>query len=284
MNEPLNQPTQAEWPDWHNNPLRLTLREINNPITVILDFFQSYHLPDIRFCLHNWLSDSLPKETLESKAHFSTYEDVEKLVEACWIIRQNNKAIKSQSITTIYEPVTEPMEVLGKPVQLIEWAESNPIYVITEVFKDESLSFLRDQLRDWLHVGLSADCSIYEDGEQRRQLLSFQDHLLELVEALFIIYTQNENTNIDKQTYEDDKPKLLSQNQIANPLQVIAEFFDKFPMIYIIRELNDWLEAGIAYAGNYPDNMSELQALYTYRNVLCLIESSYHLKTNRHGK
>ena len=52
---------------------------------------------------------------------------------------------------------------------------------------------------------------------------------------------------------------------------------EKFPMVYILRELNDWLEAGICYAGDYPDNMSELQALLTYRNVLCLIKAANRL-------
>jgi hypothetical protein len=275
MNEQLNNTALPSFPDWHNNPLRLTMDEINNPITVILDFFQSYHLPDIRFCLHNWLLDSLPKESVESKAHFSTYEDIEKLVEACWLIRQNQKEKNDQRSLPISEPNTEPTEVLGKTVQLIECVESKPFYVITEVFKSESLSYLRDQLRDWLHVGLSADCSIYENGEQRRQLLVFQDQLLVLMEALFVFNYQNlENDSLIEQFNNDDNPRLLSQDQIGNPMPVIVGFFEKFPMAYSIRELNDWLEAGIAYAGDYPDNMSELQVLYTYRNVLCLVESA----------
>lgn len=75
----------------------------------------------------------------------------------------------------------------------------------------------------------------------------------------------------------DDKPRLLSRDQIANPMQVIAGFFEKYPMVYIIRELNDWLEASNCFAGTHPDNMGELQALYTYRNVLCLIKSAERL-------
>lgn len=278
MNEAQNHSTKADWPDYHNQPLRLKVQEIENPTTIIDEFFQTYHLPDIRFCLHNWLFDSLSKESIESKAHFTTYEDVEKLVEACWLIRQNKIEKKVQNSSTIPDPVTEPLEVLGKPVQLIEMVESNPMDVITEVFKSELLLFLRDQLRDWFFVAISADTSIYEDGEQRGQLLTFQNHLQLLIEALFIIYTQDkQNTNIAKQPSEENKPSLLRQDQIANPKQVIAEFFDIYPMIYITRELNDWLEAGIAYAGTYPDNMSELDALYIYRNVLCLIKAANQL-------
>ena len=97
MNEPLKHTTQAEWPDYHNNPFRLTTQEIENPNTVIDQFFESYHLPDIRACLDEWLHDGMLVETIESKKHFSTHKDIEKLVEACWLLRQNNKAIKGLS-------------------------------------------------------------------------------------------------------------------------------------------------------------------------------------------
>jgi hypothetical protein len=170
------------------------------------------------------------------------------------------------------------MKVFNKPKQLIEDVNTDPLYVINEVFKNESLSFLRDQLRDWLLVALSADTAIYEEGEQRKQLLLFQDQLQVLVEALFIIYTQDrEKANVRVHLTETDKPRLLSQDQISNPTQVIAGFFEQFPMVYITRELNDWLEAGIAYSGDYPDNMSELQVFYTCRNILCLIKAANRL-------
>jgi hypothetical protein len=278
MNEPLNQRTLAEWPDYHNNPLRLTTDEINNPTGVINEFFETYHLPDIRLCMENWLHDGLVVETIESKGHVYTHDKVIKLIEACWLIRQNNKEKLIQNTLPITTPVTEPEEVLGKPAQLIEFAEIDSLNVIIDVFQSESLHLLRDQLRDWLHVGLSADCSIYEAGEQRRQLLAFQDQLLILAEALFVIYSQNEKSI--KHITEDDSPKLLNRDQIANPMQVVNTFFEKFPMAYTIRELNDWLEAGIAYAGDYPDNMSELQVLFTYRNILCLIKAANWLLSN----
>lgn len=279
MNE-LTHSIRAEWPDYHNNPLRLTVDEIQNPDIVIDEFFETYHLTDIRACLDEWLHDGLVVETIESKAHVYTHDKVIKLIEACWVIRQNQKGKNLNNPLPVIKETIEPKEVLGKPAQLIEFVENDPLYVVTEVFKSESLSCLRDQLRDWLHVGLSTDCSVYEEGEQRRQLLAFQDQLLLLVETLFVIIKDRENTNIHKTTFEDDKPMLLNQDQIANPKQLIATFFDKFPIAYAIRELNDWLGAGIAYDGDYPDNMSELQVLYTYQNVLCLIKSANRLYSN----
>jgi hypothetical protein len=113
-------------------------------------------------------------------------------------------------------------------------------------------------------------------------LLSLQDQLQILVEALFVLSTQNrENAKIEKEIAEIDKPRLLSQDQIANPMQVITGFFEKFPMAYIIRELNDWIEASLCFGGPYPENMDKLQAFYIYRNVLCLIKAANRLQANK---
>jgi hypothetical protein len=61
---------------------KLKAEEIENPIKVIDDFFQCYHLPAIRVCLQDWLQDALSKETIEVKEHVRTHAQVERLVEA----------------------------------------------------------------------------------------------------------------------------------------------------------------------------------------------------------
>jgi hypothetical protein len=189
------------------------------------------------------------------------------------LLNNTRESANSNQIITATETATNE-DLFNKPKQLIEYVDTAPLSVLKEVFKSESLSFLRDQLRDWLFVAISADCHIYEEGEQRKQLLTFQDQLLVLIEALFVIHSQNE----EKESLKDaEKPRLLSHDQIANPMQAVTTFIEKFPISYCIRELNDWLEAGITYAGDYPDNMSELQVLLTYRNVLCLIRAANRL-------
>ena len=93
------------FPDYHNNPFRLTIKEIENPTAVIDEFFESYNLPEIRACLDEWLHDGMLVENIESKKHFSTYKDIEKLVEACWVIRQNQRGKNVQSSFTVSDPV-----------------------------------------------------------------------------------------------------------------------------------------------------------------------------------
>jgi hypothetical protein len=149
--------------------------------------------------------------------------------------------------------------------------------VINVIFKSDHLAFFCDELRACFDVILSAESSVYDDAEQRRQLLLFRDELLILVEALYIIRTQNTKADIKEIINEADKPRLLNRDQIANPLQTINSFFEKFPTVYITRELNDCLDAGNCFSGPRPDNMCEVNVLEIYRNVLCLVKAANRL-------
>jgi hypothetical protein len=156
-----------------------------------------------------------------------------------------------------------------------------PLTVIAEVFKSESLTYLSDQLHGWLQIALSADSSVYDEGTQRGKLLTFEDQLSVLIEALFVLNTQAQKIEA-KGILQTDRIRLLTEDQVANPMQVIASFFQQFPIVYVNRELNDCLEASMCFDGEYPGNMSKLDALNTYRNILCLIKSANCLLNQKH--
>lgn len=319
MNEPLTNSrpgmsfsgkTHNNHPQWYNQPLRLSKEEKRDPLLVLDDFFECYHLNDVRQILWQWLTtvisshQSISNDALDRDNHLYFYEKIEEIIEAAYVMKKrihkhrgrnekrrlkNNTQSENNHSLNVLEhlnsatvnPAVDTLEVadqFNKPKQLLEFVDENPMYVISEVFRSESLALLRDQLRDWLQVAISADSTIYDDGEQRRQLLSLHDQLQVLTEALFVTSSQIMATpRIEKQIPEIDRTRLLSQDQIANPMQVIADFFEKFPMVYIIRELNDWVEASLCFGGPYPENMDKLQAFYTYRNVLCLIKAANRL-------
>jgi hypothetical protein len=297
-------------PLWYNQPLRLNKEQKLDPLQVFNEFFQCYHLNEIREILWEWLTEvvssprSISSDSIERGNHMYFYEKMEELIEAAYVmkgsihkhprkweklmLKKRNWSANNQG-PIVAKNLAQPNAFIenadnaimfNKPKQLFEHVNETPLYVITEVFRNDSLPCLMDQLRGWLHAALSADCAIYEEGEQRSQLLSFSDQLLVLVEALFIIYNQNgEKEEKVKTIPQSDTTQLLSQDQIENPMLLIVSFFKSFPMVYIIRELNDWLEASICYAGPYPDNMSEVDALYTFRKVLCLVKSAKRLLT-----
>jgi hypothetical protein len=93
-----------------------------------------------------------------------------------------------------------------------------------EVFKEESLSCLSNHLRNWLHVALSDNSSIYEVGEQRQQLIAFHNELQLFVEALFVICSRSTDDDVIKEKIASTKIRLLNQDQLANPSHVITAF------------------------------------------------------------
>lgn len=68
MNEPLttSRPetsfsgkTHNNHPQWCNQPLRLTKEQRKDPLPIFDDFFECYHLKDVREKLWEWVSEIL---------------------------------------------------------------------------------------------------------------------------------------------------------------------------------------------------------------------------------
>lgn len=89
MNTPLNKRILSNWPAWHQRPFRLTCNEINNPHHILKEFFTWYTLSDIRLCLKEWLTDALRAEDVEALEYVTLHDNIEKLIEAAWVILGN---------------------------------------------------------------------------------------------------------------------------------------------------------------------------------------------------
>ncbi|HEY8895202.1 MAG TPA: hypothetical protein VIM79_10330 [Niastella sp.] len=81
-------------PDWHNKPLRLSAEELQNPRLAIENFFECYHLQEVRQMLWNWMveivssSRSISQEGQQRNDHIYFYEKMEALVEATFLLNQ----------------------------------------------------------------------------------------------------------------------------------------------------------------------------------------------------
>lgn len=76
--------------EWHNKPLRLTKKESNKPHIILSDFFGRYSLKDIRKSMKSWLVEAItPQDTVAAIDLLGLYGDMEKLIEAAWIIHEN---------------------------------------------------------------------------------------------------------------------------------------------------------------------------------------------------
>jgi hypothetical protein len=103
MNEPLNNSlttipftgkTYNRHPYWYNQPLRLTEEQKKDPLPVLDDFFECYHLNEVRQMLWDWLIEvissnrSIASEPLERSNHLYFYEKIEEIIEAAYILRK----------------------------------------------------------------------------------------------------------------------------------------------------------------------------------------------------
>jgi hypothetical protein len=59
------------------------------------------------------------------------------------------------------------------------------------------------------------------------------------------------------------------------PIGVLNQFFQKFSIDYIRRELCDFLEAGISHGGSKPNDFTPWRAWMTYNHLQCLTEAAY---------
>jgi hypothetical protein len=91
-------------PQWHNVPLRLTEEERQEPLLVVNEFFECFHLNDFRELSWNWLVEiisspnSISSDPLERSNHIYFYEKLEALVEACYILKlQAQEKLKNQA-------------------------------------------------------------------------------------------------------------------------------------------------------------------------------------------
>lgn len=294
MIEPLNQSTQAVWPEWHQKPLRLTIPEINNPSTVFDQFFECYHLPDIRNCLANWLQDALAKDTIECKKHVSTHDQVQKLIEACWIINQSHLLTNDHTTANDNEDsllagnkrITIQQERYVKPERLVEKTNKSPMEVVAEIFTHISVMDLRDDLiPHWLRIANINDKGAYANAKDREILHEFFDQLNLLIEALLILNEAGKlmehkgasTHQLKEKIPLNNQPVLLTVDQFINPGTVIFGFVQQFTIEYVRRELWDLLDTAISFEGAYPVGFSPWLALFTYNHVTCLVEAAYQL-------
>lgn len=255
-----------------NKPLNLTKEQKKNPLTVLHEFFQSFHLSEIRSRLTN-LSDG---------SGHDFYDRLENMIEAAYLLssKKDRKPEKNpelensfkSAINKLVTEMAEKKESFYSPNELLKYVEKAPMHVIIDVFKNEPLIELKVQIGYWQDVALSSKCPMYQKSEFRGRFLIFCEQLLELTEALALIYTKNiENAALKRHIIEANTPTLLKNGQVYRPMEIVTGFFKKFDISYINQEMQDWAEAGIGYA---RENRQP-QVYYTYCNVLCLVRAAH---------
>jgi hypothetical protein len=92
MNQKLKNSILAQYPEWHSQPFRLTLPEMQNPYTILEEFFDAYNLTQIRVLFREWLSNVIRTDEAPALNYISLHDQLERLIEAAWILHQSQKS------------------------------------------------------------------------------------------------------------------------------------------------------------------------------------------------
>jgi hypothetical protein len=305
MNEPLTNThpgiaffgkTHNKHPQWYNQPLRLNKDQKRDSLLVIEEFFQCYHLNETRQTLWEWLTEVVSSSQSNSNGiddrndHMFFYEKIEELIEAAFVLKKklHKRRLKNEKrklkrnakgIAIQANEILESVNQFNKEKRLIEYVNENPLYVISEVLKPGLRSFIIHAIHDWLLIALSTEDPSYDEADQRQNLITFKDQLISFIEALYIILIisteEGEFKNSLKVHYTISH---LTHDQMVNPTDVLKGFFTKYSMVYIQRELEDWLDAGINNNGPWREDITcTWHVIKTYRNVKCLIKAAKRL-------
>lgn len=96
--------TYNKHPEWYNQPLRLSQDQKQSPYLAIEDFFECYHLHEVREILWNWMVEviSSPRgishEHFERNGHLYFYEKIEQLVEGAYMALKKAKKQKRREL------------------------------------------------------------------------------------------------------------------------------------------------------------------------------------------
>ncbi len=94
---------QNTYPKWQCKPALLSKEDLRDPMSVLTTFFQTHNLPSFREQLWEILSTAIKSNSAtfhdgkEVGEWMFLYRHLQELVEACWMLDQQNGKISSTS-------------------------------------------------------------------------------------------------------------------------------------------------------------------------------------------
>ena len=186
MNGKLKQGPLTQYPAWHEQPTQLTSQEMENPHSVFSSFFTRYSLVGSRACLKDFLHDALCADGADAPGHKSLHQDIEKLVEATWLIYRQN-GINQETEKTI--PGASRNGSNPKPFKTA--GLDSKYQAIHEFFESFTLPFARDYLLSAIRAAESS--RIWNKGAPTN-LLYFFESLEALLPAVYGIVKSGHKT------------------------------------------------------------------------------------------
>lgn len=227
----LKEKIMAEYPDWHFKPFRLTIAEMENPQKVIYLFFERYTLPQIRACLKDMLFDAIWMDDNDAPCHISTADDIEKLIEAAWLLRRSKESKFTGAI--------KPERIEGNDLSK-EYRDIQDFF--DSITLPKALAYLNSTIK-------SAEAMEIWKMSSPNDLLNFFESMKGLLESVFkiidnrkileeVVLSKKNKTpslndyslycaNYDGLTAWDYFPRSLSKKEFRDPYKVLSRFTEE---------------------------------------------------------
>lgn len=230
MKEQLKQRILAEYPLWHEQPLNLTISEIENPRSVLSLFFRRYNLPNIRACLKEFLHDALRADGVDAPGHVIAHQDIERLIEAAWLIYQQKAADNNDTkMGSVQEKNQSTLEIRDKN-------QMHSFYQTIHCFFDSiTLPSARNYLRSSIKA---AEATGIWDKKAPTELLSFFENLDTLINAVYGIVKEDHKIDLAILDTEIDMPDLNKTHLFCGTYDQLGAW-DYFPRYLSKKEYND---------------------------------------------
>ncbi|MCA6440873.1 MAG: hypothetical protein IM584_05045 [Chitinophagaceae bacterium] len=237
MKESLEKKLMEQYPAYHEKPLSLSIAEIDDPRSVLSYFFTCYDLPDLRACLKEFLHDAVKSDSIDASSHIILQQDLEKLVEASWLIYKQNEAPAETKIAVPDIPKKSHLESSTTE-------ESDSKYQqVHEFFESFTLPFARYYL---LTAIKAAENPTIWDKSAPTDLLHFFEMLDALVSSTYIIAKKKLKiktailpkatgspdltqyhlycSGYDQHSHWDYVPRCLSEKEYCDPYKALRKF------------------------------------------------------------
>ncbi|MGY4540011.1 HEPN domain-containing protein [Mucilaginibacter sp. UYNi724] len=182
----------APYAPWEHYPKTLRHYEIENPMSVVVDFFSADSVKGHGKRLKEWRYYVVNDEHYDEDRHgpgtlLFVYDLNLKILEAMYLLLIDYKRYSFRQDKVTQEQILEEKELWEYyPANLSLKEQLEPYKVIKKVFKKISPQEYRDQLHEWSHVALynNADVESLYAGE----VINVYENLIKLYSAAWLIF------------------------------------------------------------------------------------------------
>jgi len=185
---------------WEHYPKTLTHAEMQNPLSVVEDFFSAAGVMEHRGELKVWRDFAVSDQYFKDKIHGPgsvtfTYDLNLKLLEAAYLLLLNYRETSwKKEKTTEGQLEDEKEKWVYFPKKLSVEELLNPYSAIKNIFKKIKPQAYRDHLHDWLHGALYNHPM--DEATTPGEVVTVYENLKKLYDACWLIY-QRETTETE---------------------------------------------------------------------------------------